>query len=248
MNGWEATSAVALLEGLRAAAVVVMLGGAAVLDLKHRRVPNRYWLPFVAIAALGLLVDLWLHRAQGIDRVLVDDAVAAVVCGFFYALWRFRLFGGADAKGLMVVAAIMPRIPETALPIPAALGILALGSLFAAVLPLGLLAWNAAHGKLRMPAALVGAWMPVATARTAKVWPMEEPDGTAEGTPAWRIRVDFRLGTPAERTARSEARFAALEAAGRTHAWFAPQVPLVAFLFPGAVLWLWVRTIPLPPL
>lgn len=256
MSPWammtDAWTPVMVLEGLRAATVVGMLGAAAVLDLKHRRVPNRFWLPFVAVAALALAVDAWLHRAGGLQTVLLDDAVAAALCGFFYVLWRFGMFGGADAKGLMVVAILMPRLPAAAVPVPAALGILALGSLLAALLPVALLAWNGAHGKWRMPTAFVGIWLPIARARSAKVWPMEEQEhavdpegatstGAVDAAQVFRIRHDMRL--QADRKERSERRLAALEAAGRTHAWFAPQVPLLAFLFPGAILWLWVRTI-----
>jgi len=237
---WPALEGAAVLDAARAATVLVMLGGAAVLDLRHRRVPNRYWFPFAGIAAVGLLLDAALSLPSGWRELVILDGAALAICGLLRVLFGIGMCGGADAKALMVVALLMPRPFPGGLPVPAALGILALGSLGAALLPLWLLAWNAAHGHFRLPASALGVRMRVAAARGAKVWPMQEYD--ADGV--LRIRYDMRLRP--DRAERSAARFAALEAAGVQEAWFAPQVPLVAFLFLGAAAWLWVRMMALP--
>lgn len=201
---------------------VAMLLGASVLDLRSRRVANLYWMPFLAFAAVLQLVALaggdWTGLAAG-----------AVLCGAFYLFWRLRLFGGADAKALMVLALLLP--PATGpLPIPGALGGLLLGSLLAgAGVPLALLAWNLLHGRLRLPAALLGVPMDLEAARRAHVWPMQEPAGDGSGRLRWRYLR--HVGSDAG------ARLDALAAAGVQRAWVTPKVPFMLPLMVGVAAW-----------
>ena len=200
---------------------LAMLFGATVLDLRTRRVANLYWYPFLAFA---LILDVTGLASTG---DWLGPAVALAFCGVFYVFWRFRLFGGADAKGLMVLALLLP--PTTgALTIPTVLGALLIGSLLAGVgLPVAFLAWNLAHARFRLPAALVGVPMGLAAARRSHVWPMQEP--RPDGTLGWRYMR--HVGSDVE------ARFDALAAAGVTRPWVTPKVPFMLPLLLGVAAW-----------
>ncbi|MEA3203346.1 MAG: archaeal preflagellin peptidase FlaK [Thermoplasmata archaeon] len=201
---------------------VAMLLGATLLDLRSRRVANLYWFPFIAFALVLDLVDLARGDWLGV-------AVAAVLCGLFYLFWRFRLFGGADAKGLMVLALLLPATTPPA-PVPTVLGGLMLGSLLAGVgVPLALLAWNLLHGRLALPAALVGVPMDLEAARRSHVWPMQEPDPARPGRLRWRYLR--HVGSDAE------ARLDALAAAGVRRPWVTPKVPFMLPLLVGVAAW-----------
>ncbi len=225
------------LDALRAGIAIAMLAGATILDLRTRRVPNRYWYPFVGAAAVLLVVDLALAATHDRRDLLVVDAVGLLLCGFFYLLWRTGfLFGGADAKALMLIAILWPQPLATTTPVPPALGTLMLASVVMLLVPIGFLAWNVAHGQTRLPAALLGIRMDLADARLAKVWPMQDvaPDGRVRFRYWVKLRGDF------------DARYDALEAAGVTSIWTTPKVPFFVPLVLGAAAWLWVGQLPVP--
>lgn len=224
------------LDVARSAVAIGMLAGGAVLDLKHRRVPNRYWYPFAAVAALFVVAELATSAPDDRRATLLFDAVAAVLCGFFYLIWRLGLFGGADAKALMVLAVLEPRTVAGGLPVPAALVTLMLGSVAMLLVPVVFLAWNLAHGHSRMPAALLGVPMELQQAKASKVWPMQQAD--ADGKVRFRYWIRLRGDL--------DAQYAGLEQAGVTTVWTTPKVPFFLPLLLGAVAWLWVRHMPFP--
>lgn len=204
---------------LRPALAFAMLVGASLLDLRSRRVPNWYWLPFAAFAGVFLVADL-LDPRLGQLRLL-DTAIAygmAVVCAaLFWLFWRLRLFGGADAKGLMVLSFLSPwPFVPGGLVLPSSLQALALGSLLVALSPIGLLAWNLTRGDLRLPAAFLGLRMPLERARNAQVWPMQD---VVEGRLVWRFWQ--HVGTTASE------RLDRLEQAGHQVVWVTYKVPLL---------------------
>jgi Flp pilus assembly protein protease CpaA len=205
---------------------IAMLLGATVLDLRSRRVANLYWIPFLCFAAVLDAVDLaatgdWLGLA-----------VALALCGVFYLFWRFRLFGGADAKGLMVLALLLPPVVGAA-PIPTVLGSLGLASAIAGLgVPLVLLAWNLLHGRLVLPAMLLGVPMDLEQARRAHVWPMQEPAPPGpDGRVALRWRYLRHVGSDVG------ARLDALQAAGVARPWVTPKVPFMLPLMLGVAAW-----------
>lgn len=190
---------------------ILMFVGASISDLETRRVPNRYWIPFLVavpfLAPWGLTA--WLF--------------AAGTAGFFYLLWRMGLFGGADAKGLMVVAMLTPRVPElldhrTVLAFDALVN----ATLLMVTLPILFLAWNVARGDLRLPAALLGARMDLGKARDRHLWPMQEADG--------RWRYLHRPGVDVSGI------FAAHARAGATRVWVTPKIPFMVPLTAGLIL------------
>ena len=213
-------------EWLRFAALAVMFLGAGVSDLRTRRVPNRYWFPFAGLAALFLGADL-IGGAAGRWPYL---AGAAALCGAFWAFWRLGLFGGADAKGLMVVAWLAPWPWEGAagpVTVPV-VDILVDGTLAAPLVPMVLAAWNLARGRWAGWATFLGYPQDIALARGRHVWPMERVRDGAIVRKYWqRMGDDF------------DAVYDALAAAGRTTVWVTPKLPLMLLLALGlASFWL----------
>jgi preflagellin peptidase FlaK len=95
---------------------IPVFGWAAWRDIKIRRVPNRTWLPLLA---LGLLTLAWqtvaLADVGGFRWQLFVRQVAislGLVIPLSYAFWRVGGFGGADAKALMVLAVLFPTFPS----------------------------------------------------------------------------------------------------------------------------------------
>jgi preflagellin peptidase FlaK len=167
---------------------VPILGWAAYRDVRTRRVPNRTWLPLVAIAVLALAMDA--HSAWQIDNTAFFLRVA-ISLGFViplaYGFWWMGGFGGADAKAFMVIAVLFPTFPTfylggVALPLsPSAIGVFSLSILSNTVLvglvyPLAVALGNLLRGNVA-PAMLIGrpvAWdrLPEAHGRL-----LETPDG-----------------------------------------------------------------------
>ncbi|MEA3189914.1 MAG: archaeal preflagellin peptidase FlaK [Thermoplasmata archaeon] len=214
------------LQVVRVVAATGMLLGAAVLDLRARRVPNRYWLPFLGLA---VLLDAHAAWTMGWEAVQVPFVLAALVGGMFYAIWRVGLYGGADAKGLMVLALLapFPIVPWTGafLPIglPPALDAITNGTLLVLAFPLAMAAYNLARGNLAFPALLLGVPMDLDAAEARHVYPMQA--AAPGGGLAWRYWQ--RAGG-----SRAEA-YAALRAEGVQRVWATPKVPLLTFVALG---------------
>lgn len=202
----------------------VMLAGALIPDLRVRRVPNQWWMPFTAAAIVLLVTDV------AADRAWIPVAVALLLCAAFYAMWRFGLFGGADAKALMVLAILVPRTPHPLpLPIPPAIDALANGSLILVALPVVLFLYNAARGDWAA-AMWLGVRMDAVEAQRRHVWPMQGLD--AEGKVRWRFwqSIGMDLGQT----------YAGLHRAGFQRVWATPKIPLIGALLVGlAISWRW---------
>lgn len=202
-----------------------MLAGGAILDLRSRRVPNRYWFPFVVLAGLFLVRDALV---LGLPALIAPYGAAALLAGFLYALWRFGLFGGADAKALMVAAFLAPHPLATPIvarfpALPMALDALGNGALLLVALPVLLAAWNLAHGRTVFPALLLGIPMEVAKAQAAHVWPLQRME---DGALRWRYWTRIQAGGDP---------YAGIAEAGFTRIWVTPKIP---FLVPVTAGWL----------
>ncbi len=222
----DATTAVRFLLG------TVMLAGAVVYDLRDRRVPNPWWIPFAALATVLAAGDL-VGPARDWTMLAVRYGLSAVMAGLVYAMWRLRLFGGADAKGLMLLAFLAPWPPAAAANgVQPALDALANGSLLMLAVPVAFLLANLARGDLRLPAALLGRRVPLALARKRHVWPMQRADPTVPGGLRWRYWQRLGAGLDEE--------FDALERLGLHQVWVTPKVPFMLLLLAGWVLaWRW---------
>ena len=221
--------------GIRFLLGFAMLAGAVPSDLRTRRVPNSWWLPFAAMAAILTLGDA-VETARdpgdhGWTPLVITYGAAAAVAGMMYVFWRLRLFGGADAKALMVLAFLAPWPSPSAASVQPALDALANGSFLRLAVPVASALANLAQGKVAFPAMLLGRTMPIAKARAAHVWPMQvvRPDG------AVRWRFWQRAGLES-----LDDEYDALAAAGLDRVWVTAKVPFLVPLAAGlAVSWKW---------
>jgi len=95
------------VEYTRVAASLVMLCYGSYSDLRTREVANKLWLLFGALGVVLNVVDfVFLGRATS-DLIQLGISVGLtwpIAVGLFYA----GLYGGADAKALMVLALLVP--------------------------------------------------------------------------------------------------------------------------------------------
>ncbi len=202
---------------------LTMLIGASLLDLRSRRVGNMYWYPFLALAAILLLGEL----LEGLRHGLISIAIAVGLCGLFYVLWWFGiLFGGADAKGLMVLALLWPRYESgqvTAL-LPA-VDVMVNGALATLLVPVALLAGNLARGRWAGLATFLATPRPLAQAQRLHVWPLQRAE--QDGSLTWRYwqgrDEDQRLV------------YRDLERHGVDPVWVTPKVPFMVPLTVGVL-------------
>ena len=93
---------------------VPVFAWAAYRDIRTRRVPNRTWLPLIAVGVLALAWDFLTLGAPGAERrlFLVRSAVSlGFVAPLGYVFWRIGGFGGADAKAIITLAVVFPVYP-----------------------------------------------------------------------------------------------------------------------------------------
>lgn len=210
-------------EGLRLGLALAMLLGAAVLDLRSRRVGNPYWVPFVLFAAVLLVSDAVERDARDF---LWRAGAGLATCGFLYGAWYLGAFGGADAKGLMVLAWLWPARPDLeAGSVTPAVDALVNGTLLMLLLPVVLAVLNLLRGRARLPALFLGTPMAVARARRRHVWPMQR---MGDAGLVWRY---WQQPTEDLRDA-----YDALEAGGVREVWVTPKVPFMAVLPVGLLL------------
>jgi preflagellin peptidase FlaK len=79
-----------------------MLGLACAMDLKKREINDILWIGFAAVAVLLLFLNLDFWNNLKITLISMIVAPVALV------LWRFGIFGGADALCLIVLAGLAP--------------------------------------------------------------------------------------------------------------------------------------------
>jgi preflagellin peptidase FlaK len=93
---------------------VPVFAWAAYRDLRTRRVPNRIWLPLVAVGVLALAWELFVFVDGGLERRLFLTRTAlslGFVAPLGYLFWRLGGFGGADAKAIITFAVLFPVYP-----------------------------------------------------------------------------------------------------------------------------------------
>lgn len=149
-----------------------VLAWAAYRDVRTRRVSKRVWPPLFGLAVALLLWEGWRALSAGgggfaWTAFAVGTGISLLlVVPAAYLFWRLGAFGGADAKALMVLAALFPTFPayhvgSLVLPLRAtptgAFGLTLLSNtvLVGALYPLALAARNALAGRVT-PAMVVG--------------------------------------------------------------------------------------------
>ena len=99
------------LDSARTAICLLFLTAASIHDIKSREVPNSIW---IAFAPIGLALTLISLALSGWSQTIILAwlVTAVVTVGLSIALFYLGLFGGADAKALMCLAASMPTQPN----------------------------------------------------------------------------------------------------------------------------------------
>ncbi|MDH3610499.1 MAG: prepilin peptidase [Nitrosopumilus sp.] len=87
---------------IRILLALVMLSSATIIDIRKREISDLMWIIFGVIA--GILIFFEPNLIEAAFGVGFSLIVAPLVL----ILWRFGLFGGADALGLIVLAALAP--------------------------------------------------------------------------------------------------------------------------------------------
>ncbi len=78
-------------------------------DIKTRRVSNNVWLVMLAGGIFFVLYDISTYGAAYLSRLFMSGGFIFV---FVYILFQFGIFGGADAKSLIVLSIILPAYPK----------------------------------------------------------------------------------------------------------------------------------------
>lgn len=96
-----------MISTLKVATVLTFFIIASAYDLKYRRVPNTLWLVMLPIAIIYIYIDIILLKRNILVAALLAISISFVAVYVLYALAR-GMFGGADAKAVMVLALFYP--------------------------------------------------------------------------------------------------------------------------------------------
>jgi len=86
---------------------LAMLGTATIIDIKSREISDLIWIIF------GVISGILLFFEPNIIEAAFGVGFALIVAPLVLILWRFGLFGGADALGLIVLSALAPMATLT---------------------------------------------------------------------------------------------------------------------------------------
>jgi archaeal preflagellin peptidase FlaK len=192
-----------------------------------------YALVIVVIGVAALRVGI------GPDQVPVP--VLAVLLTVLFARGLFEigvLYGGADAKALMIAGLLVPLFPSPALAqtpsvatlltvLPFPVDVLVDAALLSIVIPLGIGLRNAIRGEFEFPRGFSGYMIPVRELPHRFVW-LRDPL-SAEG------RSEAEAQTSEEDRLERVRAAQELEEKGVTRVWVTPQVPFLVLLALGAV-------------
>ena len=197
----------------------------------------------VVAYVLVLVVLIWSWLSFGVGAAGLPVGVLAVYAGVLLARTLFELgllYGGADAKALMVTGLILPIAATPLLPVPAAalpplalfpfsLTLLMNAALLSIAVPLGLALRNLVKGEFEFPRGFTGYVLPVRELPRRFVW-LKDPtfgrDLTDEEQEVETTEEDIAL-----RTRQRDA----LLAKGVDRVWVTPQLPFVILLTAGAI-------------
>ena len=207
------------------------------LERLSERLPGAIEAGFYVVVGLVLLAEGWTHGLgpAGLPLTVVSVFVSVLAARVLFELGV--LYGGADAKALMVAGLILPLFPDPWVPLPtSATSILGIypftltmlmdAALFAVVVPLGLAGLNLRRGSFEWGRAFTSFRLAVADLPHRFVWvrdPTFHPDDDAD------------VGSSEEDEAMRARQARELAAAGVTEIWVTPQLPFVVFLWAGAV-------------
>ncbi|HUT06547.1 MAG TPA: A24 family peptidase C-terminal domain-containing protein [Nitrosopumilaceae archaeon] len=89
---------------IRILLALVMLSSATIIDIRKREISDLMWIIFGAVSVILIFFEPDLIKAAFVV------GFSLIVAPLVLILWRFGLFGGADALGLIVLSALAPMI------------------------------------------------------------------------------------------------------------------------------------------
>jgi archaeal preflagellin peptidase FlaK len=194
------------------------------------------------LAYVGTLAVVAVVGARyGVGPAGLPLVVVAVLASVLLARALFELgalFGGADAKAVMIAALVVPLLPDPWLPIPPtathllaflpfAMNLLTNAALFSLAVPIAVAVRNLRRGEFEMGRGFTGYSLPVSELPQRFVW-IDDP--------AWkRSREDDDAETTAEDERRRTEAARELAARGIRRVWVTPQIPFVVLLALGAL-------------
>jgi archaeal preflagellin peptidase FlaK len=193
----------------------------------------------VYAAVIIVLAVLIVHF--GINGPGVPWAVIAVLATVLFARGLFEagvLYGGADAKALMIAGLLVPTFSTVLAPLsgsfnlvletlPFSVNLLMNAALLSLAIPIVIGARNVARREFRFPSGFTGYMLPVAEIPHRFVW-LEDP--LAAGG-----RSRDELETSEDDQKERERIATELAARGVRRIWVTPQIPFLVLLFAGTV-------------
>lgn len=84
------------------------------LDMKTRRVPNKVWLIMIGVGTPFVLYDLSTQGTSYLIRLVVSVVLIYSVMAFIFYMGHYigGVFGGADAKAIIVLSYLFPVYPQ----------------------------------------------------------------------------------------------------------------------------------------
>lgn len=194
----------------------------------------------VAYAAVTAIVGIAVGK-YGLGDSAVPVAVIAVLATVLLSRALFELgalYGGADAKALMIAGLLLPLFPHPLLAstavltmalsaIPYSISLLTNAALLSLAVPLYLGILNLRRGEFSFPRGFTGFSLPVADLPGRFVWvrdPAVETDPTAE---------EVETSAEDEQLRRTTAR--KLKERGIARVWVSPQLPFLVLMALGAL-------------
>jgi archaeal preflagellin peptidase FlaK len=189
------------------------------------------------IAIVGVAIA---HFGIGADGVPVP--VAAVLVTVLFARGLFEagiLYGGADAKALMIAGLLVPMFPNPWIPLPApiapftmilpfAVNVLMNAALFSVAVPIAVAVRNVRAGEFRGLSGFVGYSIPVKELPRKYVWVRDPMSGQG--------REEEREIETSEDDRRRRVEIARdLESRGVARVWVTPQIPFLVVMAFGVV-------------
>lgn len=196
---------------------------------------------YAGVGLLLVVVGIFsgVGTASGVPVPVVAVFVTVLIARGLFELGV--LYGGADAKALMVAGLVLPLFPTPLLSVPAtASAILSLypfsltllidAALLAVTIPLYLALRNLISGEFEFPRGFVGYRIPVSELPRRFVWLRDPTFGAAAVADSEEADVD----TAEEDQTMRERQARELAAAGVDRVWVTPQLPFVVLMAAGA--------------
>lgn len=177
----------------------------------------------------------------GVGATTVPLAVIALLTSVIFARVLFEaglLYGGADAKALMIAGLLVPLFPSpvwapsSALPVtgvlPFAVDVLMNAALVSVVVPVAITVRNATRGEFDGLRTFTGYTIPVEELPRRYVWVRDPTFGDAR-------REEAEVETSEDDRRRRAEIARDLSARGVRRVWVTPQIPFLVLLFIGAL-------------